>query len=946
MYEEPEVKAYPEDIITNKSHYRKLTNRVYVRFQTGITYSQTEEFLVDIKNLTKNDLSFVGENSKNLMSNQEVGHMVIELTPSAKALGPIDETIHMIEIDKRVEVASPVYTNEARGRDNNLSFNNHIIVVIHDEVSEESLKSLFSLIGVKELYRIHKKKIVLSTDIRQNPYIINQKLKENSSIIKYANLNWIDLSNPFSSVPIDPIFKDQWSLRNTGQALLDGDSGTVGCDVKAIDAWKISMGSPLIVIAIIDTGCNLAHEDLAPQYVQNYKWFDFLHKDDPNPNPTDVDGHGTQCAGIAAACTGTRPGWPNQFPDATGIASLGRNCRIMPIRVAEKNITAAIDKEGIEWALQKAIENKARVVSMSFCLSFAEDIDMETFYKALDDCFANDIVIVAASGNKAFETANARANANATNLQLPARYDKVIAVGASNEHDWRCKYEDDCVGAPLPYCYFMLGSEYGIELSVVAPGVYLHSTEKGGAYVNQFWGTSAATPLVAGLAGLILAYNPTLTASQVREVIEQSADKVGICRTVPGDPYNTRIENIYTTKATSYGTGQWNPFMGFGRVNAAKALEYAKQTYPYQPIDVFIRDSVTDNGTVPYQGFPLCFSPDIIVRQNKSNNPQIEFADTAIDPGSDPIAIGKTNYIYVRVHNKGKDKSNIHVRLYYAPLSTTCAPDQWKYLNQYDFYDVSPNTSAISNEIIWENAPAPSNVDHYCLIASIEGVQDPHPDPSSITDATQYMAFIRENNNISYRNLVFEQVLANTVLPIPFHFFGFPKEEAMHNLRVVRHKGTDELHLQIRLPIALLKQSSVQLYNMYENKNDVSNDFRTFSLAKEEIASINELIVPKGSNLANLVVNIPKDSKPKTSYQFSVQQLIGEKVLGDFQVFAQVLDYKDVNYIGERDKKIVHKIDCKNLENTDKNLWQPFVNLGDATARGYRTDQDCELKEN
>jgi subtilisin family serine protease len=877
MYDESKVKAYPEIIILNDSKLRKLNTKVYIRFQPNANYSQISKFLMEKKGLKTDVSAYLSENNVNDQERgeQQGREVVLEFDGS---LGPIDETIHNLEIDELVDVASPVYKNEELGFDNNLSFNNHIIVVVQEEASEDSLKDFFSSLGLAETGRIHEKKIVLSTidNKKQNVYELTEKLKDNGSLIKFADLNWIELDNPFCSIPNDPLFKFQWSLCNTKQTLPDGDTGTDGCDVKAIHAWDISKGSPLIAIAIIDSGCNLTHEDLEPQYVQQNRWFDATSTN-PNSKPIDTIGHGTRCAGIAAASTNSLT--------PKGVASLGRNCRIMPIRVWTG--TGFIEQEKIQYSLEAAIKNEAKVISMSFALN---DPLIDTLKDGLDRCNTQGIVLIASSGNKSKERASDRNNAVSTSLRAPANHPAVIAVGASNEHDWRCTLQEDWA----PWIIYT-GSEYGVQLSVVAPGVYLHTTDVNGGYCNDFYGTSASAPLVAGLAGLILAYNPTLTPAQVREVIEQSADQVGICREIFSDPAGTqrdeektRIENDYNSYAAK---PNWNPFMGHGRVNAEEALKYVQKTYSYQPVDVFIRDSLTDDGTVPYLNEPLCFSPDIIVRQNTTNNPQIDFSDMTIDPGSDPVALGKPNYIYVRVHNKGISESKIHVRLYYAPLSTSCTPDQWTYINQYDFFNVAPNASAISNEILWENVPIPGTVDHYCLIASIEGVQDPHPDPRDITSSLEYMDFIRNKNNISYRNLVFEQVLPNTILPIPFYMFGFNNDEAKSKLRIIKHKGSENVPIELRLPIGLLKKSPLHLSNLYEIKGEKSDEYRNFKLRKCKNASINELIFPKGLNISSLSIRIPENSTPRTNFHFSVQQLIGEKVLGDFQIIVQVLDH-------------------------------------------------------
>ncbi len=905
-------KDYPEYLKSGKYNLKKYQDQVYLKFKPDINKEDAEKFLKDKKEVIKWQFEDAVEKDMVLkrFNKASIHNKVVKR--SIGLIESIDQLIEQLEMDEQIYLANPVYYRDDLKYPNGFTFDDQIIIKLKEEPEDSILLALFKEIGVEKVEgpsgSIGKNKVLLHLldNKNQNIFDVAKKLEE-SKLIESAKINIIQLHFVLCEVPNDIHFNNQWNLHNTGQTMPDGNTGTPGCDINVERAWDISDGSPLVVIAILDTGCDLNHEDLIPNFVQQDRWYNF----ETNTNsPNDDAGHGTSCAGIASAQTNSL--------NSQGVAGVGQRCRIMPIRMIWNN-GKATDVVSIIGALNWAREKKADIISMSWHWK-GDQVDIDDM---LEDCYKEGIVLVAASGNSA--------GSDPDIIAYPASNRHVIAVGATNENDWRCTNLDWPTSTTN-------GSQFGPELSVVAPGVHIWSTDMSGLgagynsvrgggdaagnYTEGFGGTSGATPHVAGLAGLMLAYNPNLTPKEVNLIIERTADDL------VGDP--------------NEDTAGRDKYMGHGRINAFRSLVYVLRSHRFKPADVYIRDSLTDTGVEPYTGFPLYSSPDIIIRKMPVDNPQIEFMDMTVDPGGDNVVIESNNYIYIRVHNKGKINSDIHVKVYFAPLTGSCAPNLWEYIGQIDFYDILPNQDAVSDALIWESVPDPGDTDHFCIIASIEGFRDPHPDPSGITNAIEYMDFIRDHNNICYRNIVFENVLTDTIYRIKFIIPGFKDAKEKFGFRLIREDFPFPANVMLKFYSGILKNAHINKGNVDKKSENLLKGFREFEFKDKKQALIKDLIIyPQSRNIAFLEAKIPTDAEIGKKYHFTLQQLCEGKVIGDFHIIFNVIDPSKVKYVAIRGSNLVHKANCKNLLNNNRQLWIPFESLEEAKSVGYDMAIDC-----
>jgi thermitase len=308
--------------------------------------------------------------------------------------------------------------------------------------------------------------------------------------------------------------------------------------MSAPAAWQyVSGGSSGIVIAIVDTGVDDTHPDLASKIVGEYSYVGSIK---------DGFGHGTHVAGIAAAAT------DNQI----GIAGMCPNCKILSVKVLDDQGSGYISD--VASGIIYAASHGARVIS----LSLGGSGRTETLHSALDYALANNALPVCAMGNAG----------SGSNTPEPAYWHDCLSVIATDQNGAKASF-----------------SNYGVKADVAAPGVAILSTmptypvtltTSYGYSMNYdaLSGTSMATPMVSGIAGLVLSQNPNLTPAQVAGIIEASS----------GDGVS------------------WVPNLAFGVVNALKAVSSAtnSDSAPPTPNLISPAEGATVSGLVTFQAAP------------------------------------------------------------------------------------------------------------------------------------------------------------------------------------------------------------------------------------------------------------------------------------------------------------------------------------------------------
>ncbi|MFN3346785.1 MAG: S8 family peptidase [Candidatus Bipolaricaulaceae bacterium] len=351
-----------------------------------------------------------------------------------------------------------------------------ILVKFKPGVPPEMASSVHARLGGQLVQVIPRIEVhVVRIPLGRVPEMVRAYLLE--ELVEFAEPDYIATA---FYVPNDPGYVNQWALPK----------------IQAPAAWDLTKGSSTVRIAILDTGIDQNHEDLAAKIVANRNFTTSRTVDD-------LYGHGTHVAGIAAAIT----------DNGRGVAGVGFNSSLMNVKVLGDSGSGQYSwiANGIIWAA----DNGAHVINMSLGGSSTSS----TLESAVKYAYGKGVVLVAAAGND-----------NTSSPSYPAYYLECIAVAATDQNDVKASF-----------------SNYGNWVDIAAPGVNIYSTlpnhnnrirVKNYGYLS---GTSMAAPHVAGAAALLRARYPSLTNAEIAQKLISTGD--------PTSGFTTNILRLNVYKA-------------------------------------------------------------------------------------------------------------------------------------------------------------------------------------------------------------------------------------------------------------------------------------------------------------------------------------------------------------------------------------------------------------
>lgn len=559
----------------------------------------------------------------------------ITLNPPAKNYADLLQILANIQQKQNVQFANPILeTIDHSG----YGVLNEAIVKLKPNTTYQQLVKLAAeyKVDIKEKYAYIDNAYILtfSKQSMGNALDVSLALK-GTGLFQYAEPNYI--LNPLVATN-DQYFYRQWSIKNDSTTVIGGGlHGTLRSDMRIDSAWTISTGDSTIKIAVIDAGVDTAHPDLQGQLLPGYDATGHGSKGYPNIDKGE-NAHGTSCTGIIVA----------KADDSIGIAGIAHSCKVMPIRVfyyIDTSLGGAplpntpwstalwmADAIGYAWHT-----GNVDVMSNSWGVP---DILFSQIGDSNNINAVTDIVNEAATqgrGGKGIPILFSSGNYDPSTPFIPVtpiwpgRLEAAISVNATSMCD-EPKSLVSCDHEQWIGCY-------GDNLDISAPGVRVTTCDMSGNlgysnsdYTFTFNGTSAACPNAAGVMALILSERPDVTLDGAKYLLFASAD------------------TIFSVDTNRYSAikqfGPWSPHLGYGRVNAYRALLMAQT---FNGIDMPNNNAGNANITV----FP-----------NPANSNQINIRYQVAQNGNVTINIYNIDGQLVKTEEKG----NHAVGQYQEPL--------------------------------------------------------------------------------------------------------------------------------------------------------------------------------------------------------------------------------------------------------------------------------------
>lgn len=380
------------------------------------------------------------------------------------------------------------------------------------------------------------------------------------------------------------------------------------------------------------------------------------------------------------------------------------------------------------------------------------------------------------------------------------------------------------------------------------------------AYTGTFNGTSSASPIITGAA---LAVQGALQAA--------AGFRLG--------PIEMRA--LLGNPAT--GTASANPPVD--RIGVMPDLQAILPTVTGPGrADVYVRDFVGDVGD-PHAG-AISASPDVILRPEPVPDPQLAYGEGSMTENSATLGYeaesGQANSIYVRVRNRASAAAGATVAtVFWSEVAALVTPDMWTLVGSATIPAVpAANVLTVSDEIVWPAAAIPA-AGHYCFVATLDTAGDPAPLLADLMNFDNFRAFIRNNNNVTWRNFNVANHTPDPADPsavFPFLIAGAPDRRALMALEVIATLPGDA-RLWLEAPIALLKALSVRGSIVPVKGNKELGRIACMPTGRQRIGAMR--FPAKFRARPRIIVALPKSARRHSGFQVSARQVFIEQGLNE-----------------------------------------------------------------
>lgn len=707
---------------------------------------------------------------------------------------------------------------------------------------QSSVPDFSNFLSTKNVYEFKEAFPNLQSPILQNVYYLT--MDENASFMDISARSEVE-SVDFLEQEIltaDPPLPNDYNEIN-----LDNRKNTALELINAPLAWTVTKGDPSILVAVIDSHFDVTHPDLINKIEINI--------DDSHSSIS----HGTGVANFVAGDTN----------NGVGVASIGYNTKL---------ITA--DSYSTQRAIEISQMPGVKVVNCSFAGSY---------YNAMHDAAITEIsqtlgvLFVAGAGNNKYEPYNV--------YKYPASYDSVLSVTsvgnrydygsqeASDDNFWARSWKD--VHEFRPHTAETKSHTHNDKVDVSAPGHwvqwandnYFNPNTNQGYYLGI--GTSASSPIAAGLAALIYSINPNFTAQEVKDIIKNTAD------------------DIYHIPENQPYIGQ----LGTGRINAFRAVKTADCIVSGTAgLDLAMQNSAVDTFVEPDTETEYVWHSEDIWVRNQDDGFLVQTSENPEYSKNNPP------YIYVRVTNNSCEVSTAadSIELYWSKANTSMEwPLHWTggltitdpttnqdvlmgdQVGTIPIPALGPGESKII-EFLWNNMPDPADYQninddpwHFCLLARIES----RADPMTFPEGTAITENVTNNNNLVWKNLTVVDIDPNNASNNSgtIAVANFENTTKAYYLQFISESNEQGKPLYEEAEITL-KLDDI-LYSAYINGGEINSNFKDTANPKIKIVTENDArlnnILISANTLGTLNLSfhfLAEEQTPKRRFTYHVIQ--------------------------------------------------------------------------
>ena len=417
------------------------------------------------------------------------------------------------------------------------------------------------------------------------------------------------------------------------------------------------------------------------------------------------------------------------------------------------------------------------------------------------------------------------------------------------------------------------------------------------------------------------------------------------------------IAGVTGQYADGSGLSQTVDTNGDGRISAAEAFAYADAVHhPYDtPVsadspggygayvflglpahDLFIRDNLEDHGREPLVAGGLASSPDVIVYNQELLDPQGTLGSPAAQGRADlgePVEYGQSNFVYLRVQNRGNNPTSGSAELYWAYPSTFPTPASWNLINNIAIPQLAPDEFRVVGPIVWPRGFIPSP-GHYCFVALINSGDDPAPNPATIHSVDDFYRFIRECNNAAWKNFDVVNMINGTTNKLVFHIQGWPGNSIYSDLLIDLKQLPSKAEVVLRILKRVTEESASTGLRLIEE----STLYRRYKATSGRVSSLRKMKLKASEDCQASLEFVLPDSIKDGRYDVSVAQLVDGLEMGRI---TQALVVATHPFVANRNTGEVHVHECDWVDKMNRSHIVAYTTVERALRHGYNGCHFC-----